>query len=247
MERLKNKIAVVTGAAGGIGRATVKRFLEEGAVVSAWDLNEQAGKMLLEEFADQEDRLEFVVVNVAASDEVRRVVDTLRKKYGRIDILINNAGITRDATLLKMDETQWDAVIDVNLKGVFNCGQTVAAVMVEQGSGVIVNTASVVAMYGNFGQSNYVASKAGVIGLTKTWARELGRMGIRVNAVAPGFIKTEMVATVPEKVITILTEKTPLQRMGRPADIADAFVYLSSDEADFVTGTVLSVDGGLVL
>ncbi len=247
MERLKNKIAVVTGAAGGIGKATVKKFLEEGAVVSAWDVNEQAGKALLKECAHPADKLEFVAVNVADSSEVRRAVDTLRKKYGRIDVLINNAGITRDATLLKMDETQWDAVIAVNLKGVFNCGQAVAAVMVEQGGGVIVNTASVVASYGNFGQSNYVASKAGVIGLTKTWARELGRMGIRVNAVAPGFIQTEMVSTVPEKVIKMLTEKTPLQRMGKPEDIADAFTYLSSAEADFVTGTVLSVDGGLVL
>jgi 3-oxoacyl-[acyl-carrier protein] reductase len=166
---------------------------------------------------------------------------------GSLDVLINNAGITRDATLLKMEENQFDQVIEVNLKGVFNCGQAAARVMVEQGSGSIVNTSSVVALYGNFGQSNYVATKAGVIGMTQVWARELGRKGVRVNAVAPGFIGTDMVLAMPEKVRDMMAGKAPLQRLGEPGEIADAYAFLASDHASFINGAVLSVDGGLTL
>lgn len=242
---LKNTKTIITGGANGIGKAAVRRFLDEGASVTVWDVNEQAGEQLRAEFSSKQ--LIFQKVNVADLQQVHAAAKQAREQMGGLDVLINNAGITRDATLLKMEEEQWDAVISVNLKGVFNCGQAAAALMAESGKGVIVNTASVVALYGNFGQSNYVAAKAGVVGLTKTWARELGRKGIRVNAIAPGFIATEMVNSIPEKVISMLEEKTPLQRLGLPQDIANAMVFLSSEQASFITGTVLSVDGGLVL
>lgn len=243
MNRFLNKVVIVTGGASGIGEATVRKFAAEGALVSIWDVNDENGKKLAAEI----DKAEFYKVNVADRESVRLAVTKIVEKNGQIDILINNAGIVRDATLLKMDESQWDAVIDVNLKGVFNCTQEVARVMVEKGSGVILNASSVVALYGNFGQTNYVASKTGVIGMTKVWARELGRKGIRVNAVAPGFIATEMVKSVPEKIITMLEQKTPLGRLGGPNDIANAYLFLASEEATFITGTVLSVDGGLVI
>ena len=243
MNRFLNKVVIVTGGASGIGEATVRKFAAEGALVSIWDVNDENGKKLAAEI----DKAEFYKVNVADRESVRLAVTKIVEKNGQIDILINNAGIVRDATLLKMDESQWDAVIDVNLKGVFNCTQEVARVMVEKGSGVILNASSVVALYGNFGQTNYVASKTRVIGMTKVWARELGRKGIRVNAVAPGFIATEMVKSVPEKIITMLEQKTPLGRLGGPNDIANAYLFLASEEAAFITGTVLSVDGGLVI
>jgi len=187
------------------------------------------------------------MVDVTNFENVTAQVGEILQKFGKIDALINNAGITRDSTLLKMKEEQFDQVIDVNLKGVFNCGKAVAAVMAEQKSGVIINTSSVVALYGNFGQTNYVATKTGVIGMTKVWARELGRKGIRVNAVAPGFIATEMVLSVPDKILDGLRDKTPLGRLGEPQDIANAYLFLASDEASFISGTVLSVDGGLVI
>jgi len=208
MKRLQNKIAIVTGGAAGIGEITARTFVNEGAKVMIWDVNNQRGSALAAEL----DSVEYFNVNVADSESVKKAVAAIVDKYERIDALVNNAGITQDATLLKMEEAQWDAVIDVNLKGVFNCTKTVAAVMTNQRSGTIINTSSVVALYGNFGQTNYVAAKSGIIGMTKVWARELGRKGVRVNAVAPGFIATEMVKSVPEKVITTLEGKTPLGR-----------------------------------
>lgn len=247
MERLKNKIAIVTGGAAGIGRTAVEKYAHEGATVSIWDVNAEKGAELVSALEAKGQKAEFRNVNVVDLAEVKKNVEEIKAKYGSIDILVNNAGITRDASLLKMEEEAWDQVMDVNLKGVFNCGKSVAAVMAEQGSGVIINTSSVVALYGNFGQSNYVATKTGVIGMTKVWARELGRKGVRVNAVAPGFIATEMVLTVPEKVLDGLKAKTPLGRLGEPEDIANAYLFLASDESAFITGTVLSVDGGLVL
>jgi 3-oxoacyl-[acyl-carrier protein] reductase len=248
MNRLNGKNVIITGGASGIGKAAVIRFLEEGARVSAWDVNREAGALLLKELNEYKSNLDFRMVNVTSSVEVAEAMQQVVDKFGSVNIMINNAGITRDSTLLKMEESDFEKVIDVNLKGVFVCGQAAARIMVEQGTGgAIINTSSVVGLYGNFGQGNYVASKAGVIGLTKTWARELGRKGIRVNAVAPGFIETEMVKTVPDKVLTMLSEKTPLARLGRPADIANAYVFLASDEANYITGTVLSVDGGLIL
>ena len=243
MQRLKDKIAIVTGGAAGIGEITARTFVNEGATVIIWDVNDERGTAITAEL----DEVEYQNVNVADSKSVQAAVDAIMQKHERIDVLVNNAGITRDGTLLKMEEAQFDAVIDVNLKGVFNCTKSVAAVMSNQRSGAIINTSSVVALYGNFGQTNYVAAKSGIIGMTKVWAREFGRKGVRVNAVAPGFIATKMVKSVPEKVITALEGKTPLGRLGQPQDIANAYLFLASEEAAFVTGTVLSVDGGLVL
>ncbi|MFZ5516594.1 MAG: beta-ketoacyl-ACP reductase [Candidatus Zhuqueibacterota bacterium] len=243
MKRFENKVVVVTGGAAGIGAVTAKKFADEGATVFIWDVNEAQANALT---ADTK-HIFFLKVNVADAASVQHAVKEVITKSGQIDVLINNAGITRDATLLKMELAQWDAVIDVNLKGVFNCTQAVARVMAEKKSGVIISTSSVVALYGNFGQTNYVASKSGIIGMTKVWARELGRKGIRVNAVAPGFIATDMVKTVPEKVIDMIKEKTPLNRLGEPQDIANAYLFLASDEAAFITGTVISVDGGLII
>ncbi|MGH7595364.1 MAG: beta-ketoacyl-ACP reductase [bacterium] len=246
--RLKNKVAIITGGANGIGRTTALTFAREGAKVVVADINAEVGKKAVAEISTNGGTAIFSRVNVVDPQQVNQMVDAAINAFGKIDILINNAGILADARLVKMELEQWQRVIDVNLKGVFLCGQVVARVMEEQGAGgVILNAASVVGLYGNFGQSNYVAAKAGLIGMTKTWARELGRKGIRVNAVAPGFIATEMVQAMPEKVIAMMKEKTPLQRMGTPEDIANAYLFLASDEAGFITGTVLSVDGGVVV
>ncbi len=246
--RLKDKVAIITGAGCGIGRTTALTFAREGAIVVAADINEAAGKKVVNEILEMGSTANFEPVNVADAQQVNRLVKHTVDTYGKIDILINNAGIVADAQLVKMGLAQWQQVIDVNLKGVFLCGQAVARVMKTQASGgVILNASSVVGLYGNFGQSNYVAAKAGVIGMTKTWARELGKKGIRVNAVAPGFIATEILKAVPEKVIAIMIEKTPLGRMGQPEDIANAYLFLASDEATFITGAVLSVDGGIVI
>lgn len=246
MNRMKNKVAIVTGGAAGLGRATVELFAAEGAAVSIWDVSAEQGQSLAAVLTEAGHKVEYRKVDVSDAAQVEEAVKGVRDTFGSLDVLINNAGITRDATLLKMEESQFDQVVAVNLKGVFNCGQAAARVMVEQGSGSIVNTSSVVALYGNFGQSNYVATKAGVIGMTQVWARELGRKGVRVNAVAPGFIATEMVMAMPEKVRDMMAGKTPLQRLGQPDEIARAYLFLASDEASFVHGAVLSVDGGLV-
>jgi 3-oxoacyl-[acyl-carrier protein] reductase len=206
--------------------------------------------------ATSADKAMFQAVNVADSEAVEAAVAQLVETWGRVDVLVNNAGITRDGQLVKykdgevqklMSDEAFDAVINVNLKGVFVCARAVIPQMIEQGGGVILNTSSVVALYGNFGQTNYVAAKTGVIGMTQVWARELGRYGIRVNAVAPGFIQTDMIATVPEKVIDRMVGQTPLGRLGQPGDIANAYAFLASDEAAFISGHVLSVDGGMVI
>ena len=246
MNQLTNKVAIITGGAAGIGMATVEKFLEEGAIVSAWDVNQGLGEQLLERLQTADNRLEFRQVDVTNEKTVSDTIDLISEKHGHLDILINNAGITRDATLLKMESEAFDQVIDVNLKAVFICGQAAARHMVAQGSGVIINASSVVGLYGNFGQTNYVASKAGVIGMTQVWARELGRKGVRVNAVAPGFIATEMVKKMPEKVIEMMSGKAPLQRIGEPSEVAAVYSFLASDEASFIHGTTISVDGGLI-
>ncbi|MFQ6113188.1 MAG: beta-ketoacyl-ACP reductase [bacterium] len=246
--RLKDKIAIITGAACGIGRTTAITFAREGAKIVAADINEQAGTGVVEAIKAKGGTANFENVNVSEPEEVNRMVTNTLNTYGRIDILINNAGILADARLVKMEPEQWQRVIDVNLKGVFLCAQAVAKVMeTQETGGVILNASSVVGLYGNFGQTNYVATKAGIIGMTKTWARELGRKGIRVNAVAPGFIETDILKAMPEKVINLMIEKTPLRRMGSPQDIANAYLFLASDEASFITGAVLSVDGGIVI
>jgi len=247
MGLLEQKVVIVTGGAQGIGLCAAERFAAEGAIVAIWDFNAEKGAAAESRLRQKGHDVRFRQVNVADMASVRAAVEALVQETGRIDVLVNNAGITRDASLLKMTEEQWQQVIDVNLGGVFHCTQAVAPVMVEQKSGCIINTSSVVGLYGNYGQTNYVATKSGVIGMTKVWARELGRKGIRVNAVAPGFIATDMVETIPENIIEQIVGKTPLARMGKPEDIANAYVYLASDMAGFVSGTVLSVDGGLVL
>ncbi len=247
MNRLKDKIAIITGGARGIGKAAVKKFSSEGATVIIWDVNDQAAEQTAEEINKTGGKVEYAHVDITSFESVSAAAEAVHNKYKQIDILINNAGITKDSTLAKMTPDQWQQVINVNLTGVFNCTKSVIPYMIENKYGKIVNTSSIVGLYGNFGQTNYVASKSGIIGMTKVWARELGRKGINVNAVAPGFIATEMVETVPEKVIEMLKEKTPLGRLGNPDDIADAYLFLSSDEAKYINGAVLSVDGGLVL
>lgn len=251
--RMKDKVVLITGGAAGIGKATAQRFLEEGAQVVFCDINEAAGQATAQELGSQ---AAFYQVNVANRQEVQAWVDDVAARYGRIDVLINNAGILRDGQLVKfkegalvgqMSEADFDLVISVNLKGVFNCAQAVAPVMIKQGSGVILNATSIVGLDGNFGQTNYVASKAGVVGMTKVWARELGRYGIRVCAVAPGFTATEILASMPEKIIESMKARTPLGRMGQPRDIANAYLFLASEEASFITGIVLRVDGGIVV
>ncbi len=244
--KLKDKVALITGAARGIGYETAKRFVAEGAVVIVADINSDAVKASAAELA-RLGKVEGIVLDVTDFALVHQAVDTLVQKYQHIDILFNNAGITADATLVKMTEEQFDRVIAVNLKGVFNCTHAVAPVMIQSGYGRIINMSSIVAHNGNFGQTNYVATKAAVIGMTKTWARELGPKGINVNAIAPGFTLTEMVKTVPEKILTSLAEKVPMRRLGEPQEIADVAVFLAGEEAAYVNGTVLCVDGGLTL
>ena len=250
--RLQDRVALVTGGAAGIGKATAIRFAEEGARVVICDVNVEDGQAL----ADSNEAIQFFQVNIADREAVQSWVDQVVTSYGRIDILVNNAGVLRDGQLVKMKEGQlikqmpeadFDLVIAVNLKGIFNCTQAVSPVMIKQGSGVILNATSIVGLDGNFGQTNYVASKAGVIGMTKVWARELGRYGIRVNAVAPGFTLTEMVRQMPDKILDGMKSHTPLGRLGETRDIANAYLFLASDEASFVSGAVLRVDGGIVV
>lgn len=243
---LQDKVAIITGGARGIGYAIAERFLKEGAKVALWDVSEE-GLQKAREYLGGNGRVITQVVNVTKESEVKEAMDAVEAELGPLDIMVNNAGITRDAMLHKMDEAKWDAVIDVNLKGVFLCGREAGTRMRERGSGVILNTSSVVGLYGNIGQTNYAAAKAGVIAMTQTWAKELGGKGVRVNAVAPGYTMTEMMQTVPEKILDELRSKTPLKRMGEPKDIAAAFAYLASDDAAYVTGHVLSVDGGLTI
>ena len=251
--RLQDKVCIITGGAAGIGKATAEKFAVEGAKVVICDVNEEAGNALAEQLGND---ASFWKVNVVNRQEVQAWIDAVAAKYGRIDVLINNAGITRDSQFVKfkegevvgqMSEDAFDAVIAVNLKGVFNCAQAVVPYMIKQGGGAIVSASSVVGLYGNFGQTNYAATKFGVIGMTKTWARELGKYQIRVNAVAPGFILTEMVQKMPENVLAGMAANTPLKRLGKPEDIANVYAWLASDEASYVHGAVISVDGGIVL
>lgn len=245
--RLLNKVAIVTGGGRGIGEATAKKFAKEGAKVVLADINDEDVNKTVNEIVENGGKAVGINVDVTNTESVNKMIEFTLEKYGRLDIIVNNAGITMDSTLLKMTEDQWDKVIDVNLKGVYICGQAAAKVMVEQGSGVILNASSVVGVYGNFGQTNYAATKWGVIGMTKTWAKELGKKGVRSNAVAPGFIATPMVKKMPDKVIDMMKSKAPLGRLGEPEDIADAYAFLASDEAKFITGAVLEVTGGVVL
>jgi 3-oxoacyl-[acyl-carrier protein] reductase len=246
----------VTGGAAGIGLATARRFAVEGARVAIWDVSDAAGRAAAEEISRGGAECIFSAVDVTDAGSVERGFEDVVSRFGSLSVLVNNAGILRDAQLVKwkdgavagrMEESQFDAVISVNLKGVFLCTRAAVPHLIRSGGGSILNASSVVGLYGNFGQTNYVATKAGVIGMTRTWARELGKYRIRVNAVAPGFIATEMVKAMPEKVVASMVEHTPLGRMGTPEEVANAYAWLASDEAAFVTGAVLSVDGGVVV
>ena len=241
--RLKDKVAIITGAAKGIGFATAKRFAEEGAKVMIADINPAAVNAAVELIPGSES----YVMNVTDRASIEAAVDQIMQRHGRIDILINNAGITQDARLIKMTEAQFDSVIDVNLKGVFNCTQLVVPHMLEAGKGSVVNASSVVGIYGNFGQTNYSATKFGVIGFTKTWARELGAKGIRVNAVCPGFIATEMVKAMPENILQDIEKRSWLGRLGTPEEMANVYLFLASDEASYVNGVALEASGGISL
>ncbi|MCD6450644.1 MAG: 3-oxoacyl-[acyl-carrier-protein] reductase [Thermotogaceae bacterium] len=247
--RLKDKVCIITGAASGIGRATTFLFLQEGAKVAAFDVNRDALNKLSEDAGNLRENLATYVVDVSKFEEVKEAVDDVFEKFGRIDALINNAGITRDALIEKLEEKDWDAVINVNLKGVFNMTKVVYPYMLEIGKGSIVNTSSVVGIYGNIGQTNYAATKAGVIGMTKTWAKEFSRKGaaIRVNAVAPGFIETRMTEKIPDKLKDLFKQKIALKRFGKPEEVAKVYLFLASDESSYITGQVIGVDGGTVL
>lgn len=245
--RLKNKVAIITGAGSGIGRETALLFAKEGAKVVVSDVNEKGGEETAAGIKEIGGDGFFDKSCVTNREELKHLVKDCLEKYGRIDVLINNAAIIQDALVSKMTEDQWERVVDVNLKGAFNCIQAVVEVMINQGHGVIINAASIVGIFGNIGQVNYAATKAGLIGMTKSLAKELGKKGIRVNAVAPGFIMTPMTSKVPEKILEIMREKTPLRRLGEAKDVAYAYLYLASEEAKFVNGAVLCVDGGLIM
>jgi len=235
--RLNHKICIVTGAAQGIGAATVKKFADEGATVIACDRR----------IGPVEGAASTFAVDVTDRSQLDAMVAAVLAQHGRIDVLVNNAGITQDARLQKMTLAQFDAVIDVNLRGVFHCAQAVADAMVQQRSGVILNASSVVGIYGNFGQTNYAASKFGVIGFTKTWSRELGPKGIRVNAVAPGFVDTPILATIPDKVLQHMKDQVPLGRLARAEEVANVYAFLASDEASYINGAVIEVSGGMTV
>lgn len=246
--RLKDKVAIVTGGGRGIGETTALTFAREGAKVVVADVNQENVEAVVRKITEQQGQALGLVVDVTSAESVNEMVQKTIEAYGSLDCIVNNAGITADAQVLKMTEEQFDKVIAVNLKGVYNCGQAAAKVMATQPEGgVILNASSVVGLYGNFGQTNYAATKWGVIGMTKSWAKELGRKKIRVNAVAPGFIMTPMTEKMPENVLGMMKDKSPLQRLGTSEDIANAYLFLASEEASFITGTVLSVDGGVVL
>ena len=246
--RLQDKVCLITGAAQGIGLATALKFAREGAIVHVCDMRNDAIDAAVMQCRALGARAFGHRVDVTPRDAVDATVAAVKASgTGRIDVLVNNAGITKDARLQKMSLQQFDAVIDVNLRGVFHCAQAVVDTMVAQGAGVILNASSVVGIYGNFGQTNYAASKFGVIGFTKTWSRELGPKGIRVNAVAPGFVETPILATIPDKVLQHMREQVPLHRLGRPEEIANVYAFLASDEASYINGAVIEVSGGMTV
>lgn len=247
MSKLAGKTAIITGSAAGIGKATARRLAQAGAKVILCDLVEQALETEASYSGYKPGQVFKYVLDVTNRDQINTVFAAVYKQHKTIDILVNNAGITQDAKLANMTEKQFDQVISVNLKGVFNCTQEISKYMLEQGQGVILNASSVVGIYGNYGQTNYAATKSGVIGMTKTWARELGPKGIRVNAVCPGFIATDILKTIPEKVLAKFEATSWLKRLGRPEEVADLYAFLASDEASYINGTTIEISGGISL
>lgn len=245
--RLEGKVAIVTGGGSGIGRETVLRFVSEGAKVMIADIDYIGGEETLAMVEAKGGDALFQQVEVSKKQSVDDMVNTAVNIFGKVDILINNAGVTNDKMLGAMTPRDWYSVVDVNLTGVLFCTQAVMPYMIEQGGGTIINASSIAGIYGNIGQTNYAATKAGVIGMTKTWAKELGRKGITVNAVAPGVIETNMISSIPAEVGNKMKEMIPLKRLGKPEDVANAYLFLASDEANFINGTVLHVDGGMVI
>ncbi len=242
--RLENKVAIITGGARGIGKATAEIFTKEGAKVIIWDMLE-VGEETASALRSEGFSAEFMKISVTDVPTIEAAARDIFERYGQIDILVNNAGITRDKSLLKMSYIEWQSVIDINLSGVFNCTKTVVPYMIENKFGRIICTSSVVALTGNFGQTNYSAAKAAIIGMVKTWARELGKYGITANAVAPGFVKTDMTDMIPEEIKQQQMDGIPVKRLGEPSDIANAYLYLASNEAGYVNGHTLSVNGGV--
>ncbi len=245
--RLKDKVSIITGAGRGIGQATALKFAREGAIVIVCDVGQAAVDETVAAIRAEGGRADGYVVDVTKRAAIDAMVEAVMAAHGRIDTLVNNAGIVADAQLRKMSDAAFDRVIDVNLKGTYNCARAVVEIMVAQGGGVILNASSIVGIFGNFGQSNYAASKFGVIGLVKTWARELGPKGIRANAVCPGFVETPILDTVPQKVLDGMRARVPLGRLGRPEDIANTYAFLASDEASYINGAVIEVSGGATI
>ena len=245
--RLAGKVAIITGAGRGIGQATALKFAREGAHVAVCDVDEHSAVETARMVEGVGGQAMPFRVDVTDKPSIQAMVEAVRDRFGRIDILVNNAGIVADAQLKNMTDEQFDRVIDINLKGTYNCTKAVVHIMLDQQSGVILNASSIVGLSGNFGQTNYAASKFGVIGMVKTWARELGKRGIRANAVCPGFVSTSIITSIPEKVIDALETKVPLGRLGRPEEIANAYAFLASDEASYINGAVLEVSGGLTI
>lgn len=247
MGKMDGKVVIVTGGASGIGKETAILLATKGANIAIFDVNKEALDQAESDIKALNVTCKGYVVDVSSYENVEGAVQSVVQDFGSVDVLINNAGITRDGFLTKMDIQDWNKVISINLTGTFNCAKAVAPVMMEKGHGCIINMSSVVGVYGNIGQTNYSASKAGVIGLTKTWAKEFGKKGIRVNAIAPGFIKTPMTDKVPDKVIEFMVGRTPLGRMGEAKEVAQAILFLASDDSSFITGHILHVDGGLTI
>lgn len=245
--RLTNKISIITGAGQGIGQATALKFAREGAKVVVCDISQSGIDDTLQKVTEAGGEAIGFLVDVTDKQSIRRMVEGVMAKWGRIDTLINNAGIVQDAQFKKMTDEQFERVIDVNLKGVYNCTKAVVDIMLQQNSGCILNASSIVGIYGNFGQTNYAATKFGVIGMVKTWARELGGKGIRANAICPGFIMTPILDSMPEKVIKMLEDRVPMGRLGKPEEIANTYAWLASDEASYINGAVIEVSGGVTI
>ena len=245
--RLQDKVAIITGAGQGIGQATALKFAQEGAKVVVCDVKPESIEETVALCKETRGDAFGYVADVRDFQALQQMVDVTVEKWGRVDCLVNNAGIVADAQIKNMTEDQFDRVIEINLKGVYNCTKAVVDTMLRQQSGVILNASSIVGLHGNFGQTNYAASKFGVIGMVKTWARELGRKGIRANAVCPGFIATNILSSMPEKVLRALEEKIPMGRLGKPVEVANTFAFRASDEASYINGAVIEVSGGLTI